>query len=324
MDEEQEIRKELEPIVEKHLELDSWNKRKWKPAQFFDFMKDEVYQEELQVLRKRALGLPDDILVVVVGSMITEEGLPNYAARGGVLGKDGTGISSNPWSRFYRWWNAEENQHGDALRQYLLLSGRVNMGAIDISVQNLNRNGFEQEPNMYQAIFYPMVQEPIARTGHLNTAKLAKEYGDTLLEDMCKKIGADETRHTSFYMDVGKKLFSLTPEESVIQFASLMKKGIEMPSRLMADERYKTPPTLYNHFTDVAIQSGMFTPVHYANILDSLNESLGIESLNLAGEADIAQGQLLRIPGLMRKAGDRRAKETHTPVPFDWIYERTA
>lgn len=84
-------------------------------------------------------GLPDDYFVVLVGDMITEEALPTYQTMINTLDgvKDETGASISPWAVWTRAWTAEENRHGDLLRNYLYLSGRVNMLMIERTLQYL-------------------------------------------------------------------------------------------------------------------------------------------------------------------------------------------
>ena len=323
---EREILTALEPAVIRGLkQFPSCADRGWRPAQFFNFMeKDGSYEDDLRKLREGASGLSDELLVAVVGQTVTEEALPNYAMRSSNIARDETGTSEKPWARWQRAWNAEENQHGDALHQHLLLGGRVDMASMDLSTQHLIFNGFDQNPNVYHMLFYPMFQEPVARLGHSNTANLASQQGDVNLAQMCRKIAGDEHRHTLFFRGMGQELFSLTPEKSTVEFASLMVQGIHMPSQLMADNSHGKPRTLYHNFANVATNIGVYTAEDYANILDSLNGYMGIKGLMLSGEAAKAQETLMKLPRIMRRIGERKAKEVYDPVPFDWIYGRVA
>ena len=50
----------------------------WQPQDHLPDPAEEGFLEDVVALRERALGLPDDYLVVLVGDMITEECLPTY------------------------------------------------------------------------------------------------------------------------------------------------------------------------------------------------------------------------------------------------------
>ena len=104
------------------------------PAQPFD-----AFSEQVRELRDRTAELPDEYLVVLVGDMITEDALPTYQTMINTLDgvRDGTGASASPWAKWTRSWTAEENHHGDLLRTYLYLSGRVDMRMIERTMQYL-------------------------------------------------------------------------------------------------------------------------------------------------------------------------------------------
>ena len=73
---------------------------------------DRAFAEELAELRAAAACVPDDVLVCLVGNMVTEEALPTYQSmfnRTDGVGDD-TGASAVPWARWIRGWTAEENR----------------------------------------------------------------------------------------------------------------------------------------------------------------------------------------------------------------------
>lgn len=113
----------------------------WQPQEFLPdpAVSKEEFMEQVAALRDRTAGLPDDYFVVLVGDMITEDALPTYQTMINTLDgvKDETGASSCPWASWTRAWTAEENRHGDLLRSYLYLSGRVDMKMIERTVQYL-------------------------------------------------------------------------------------------------------------------------------------------------------------------------------------------
>lgn len=113
----------------------------WQPQ---DFLPDpsrpkEEFLDQVRALRDRTAELPDEYFVVLVGDMITEDALPTYQTMINTLDgvRDETGASSSPWAQWTRAWTAEENRHGDLLRTYLYLSGRVDMLMIERTVQYL-------------------------------------------------------------------------------------------------------------------------------------------------------------------------------------------
>ena len=61
-----------------------------------------------------------------------------------------------PWARWTRAWVAEENRHGDLMNKYCYLSGRVNMKAVELTIQNLITSGMDPktENNPYYGFIY--------------------------------------------------------------------------------------------------------------------------------------------------------------------------
>lgn len=140
--EKMEIFKSLEPWASKWiLPLLKPVDMCWQPNEFLPdpARRDTDFFDEVRALRERAAGLPDEYFVVLVGDMITEDALPTYQTMINTLDgvRDETGASMSPWASWTRAWTAEENRHGDLLRTYLYLSGRVDMVMVERTVQYL-------------------------------------------------------------------------------------------------------------------------------------------------------------------------------------------
>lgn len=113
----------------------------WQPQEFLPdpSLSSDEFADQVRALRDRAAELPDDFFVVLVGDMITEDALPTYQTMINTLEgvRDESGAGSSPWALWTRGWTAEENRHGDLLRSYLYLSGRVDMLMVERTVQYL-------------------------------------------------------------------------------------------------------------------------------------------------------------------------------------------
>jgi len=108
-----EVIKSMEPFVEQHLEpLLKPVGESWQPSDFLPDLTKDDWREQVSDFRAHARELPDDLLVVLVGDMITEEALPTYQTwlnRPQGVG-DPTGSSRLPWARWGRGWTAEEGR----------------------------------------------------------------------------------------------------------------------------------------------------------------------------------------------------------------------
>ncbi|CAL5417101.1 unnamed protein product [Camellia sinensis] len=299
----------------------------WQPQHFLPDPSSDGFLDQVVELRERAMELPDDYFVVLVGDMITEEALPTYQSM--LNGYDGigdeTGSSLSPWAVWVRGWSAEENRHGDLLNKYLYLSGRVDMKQIEKTVQYLIGSGMDiqTENNPYLGLIYTSFQERATFISHGNTARLAKHYGDSNLAQICGTIASDEKRHEIAYTKIMENLFQIDPDAAVIAFANMMQKKIAMPAHWMYDGHDED---LFVHFSTVAQRLGVYTATDYANILEFLLDKWNVEKLStLSSEGRKAQDYVCGLGPKIRRLEERaqlRAKKTPV-IPFSWIFNRS-
>src|SRR6476620_2849821 len=130
-----EILAALSPEVEENLSLLAPVDKAWQPADYLPDLAAPDWQEQLTRFRAPAQEISDEALVVLVGDMVTEEALPNYAISLNLIARDDRGDSPDPWARWMRGWTSEENRHGDLLNAYLRLTGRVDMRSVEVTTQ---------------------------------------------------------------------------------------------------------------------------------------------------------------------------------------------
>jgi acyl-[acyl-carrier-protein] desaturase len=297
----------------------------WQPSDFLPDLRGEDWAEQLRVFRGPANELSDEVLVVLVADMVTEEALPSYAVSLNLLARDTTGVSPAPWAQWTRGWTAEENRHGDLLNAYLRLTGRVNMRSIETTIHHLLSSGFEPRayPDLYGGLVYTAFQERATKVSHANVGKLAGAAGDATLQRICQKIAADEARHESFYTKMMGRVFELDPEAALETCRTLLRRVIAMPGRKMYDGQ---DPDLFEHFAAVAQRLGVYTVTDYASIIEHLVKTWGIASLVVSGKAARAQDYLCGLAGQYRKLAESVSQNLANAekVPFSWIDGRKA
>jgi acyl-[acyl-carrier-protein] desaturase len=330
-----ELVKTLGPYLETQvLPLLKDTSKCWQPADFLPESSDPDFLDKVLELRKRSDKLPDDYLVVFVGDMITEEALPTYMAMLNTLDgvRDETGASPTPWGNWTRTWTAEENRHGDVMNKYMYLTGRVNMRAIEVTIQNLIGSGMDPktENNPYLGFIYTSFQERATKISHGNTARHALEYGDEVLAKICGSIASDEGRHEVAYQRIIDAIYEKDPNGATMAFADMMKKQIVMPAHLMDDGEHlkKTGRNLFVDFSSVAERTETYTAMDYADIMEHLNERWKIgERSDLTGEACEAAEYLMKLPDRIRKlterAQARKAKSKVQTSNFSWVFDRS-
>lgn len=297
----------------------------WQPTDFLPDLQSDNWREEIAKFRDPSQQLSDEVLVVLVGDMITEEALPNYAVSLNLIARDPTGTSKEPWAKWMRGWVSEENRHGDLLNAYLRLTGRVDMRAVEVTVHNLINNGFNPRTgsDLYSGLIYTSFQERATKISHARVGKLAEKQGDANLAKICKKIAADESRHEAFYTRMMGEVMKRDAERGVILFRNLMRRVIAMPGKLMDDGQ---DPDLFEHFSAVAQRMDVYTARDYADILEHLVKTWDVASLSVTGEAAEAQQMLCSQAEKIHDMADAVTESVAKKpiVPFSWIHGRSA
>ena len=278
----------------------------------------------MECFRETAEAVSDDLLVVLVGDMVTEEALPSYSMALNGLVRDEEGDGPAPWALWLRGWTAEENRHGDLLNAYLRLTGRVHMRAIERTVHALIVNGFNPKSGAdpYNLLVYTSFQERATRVSHSNVGRMAARDGDPNLARICGVIAGDEARHEAFYTRMMGEVLQHDPAGGILAFRSMLRGTIAMPGRFMDDGR---DPDLFDHFAVVAQRTNVYTVRDYASIIEHLVKAWDIAGRSVTGEAARAQEELCRQPERYERLAERTAAAMakQPPRAFSWIRDRT-
>ncbi len=318
-----EVIKSMEGFVQENLStlLKPVNES-WQPSDFLPDLTKDNWKEQVAEFRGRANDLPDDLLVILVGDMITEEALPTYQTwlnrLEGVT--DLTGSSGSSWARWSRGWTSEENRHGDLLNKYLYLTGRVNMQAVETTIHHLINNGFDPQTgnDPYLGFVYTSFQERATKISHRNVGTLAMRAGEDRLHKICGMIAGDEARHERAYKLFMSKVFELDPAGAVLAFGKMMKAKIAMPALLMHDGK---DDNLYAKFSLVAQKAGVYTAKDYAEIINTLVDEWKITGLQGLSDASAkAQEYLCGLAERYQRLAER--VKISGSEKFSWIYDR--
>ncbi|HKJ82319.1 MAG TPA: acyl-ACP desaturase [Ignavibacteriaceae bacterium] len=319
-----EVIKGMEDFVGKNIDnlLKPINES-WQPSDMLPDMTAENWREQISEFRQRAEALPDELLVVLIGDMVTEEALPTYQTFLNRLSgiKDETGASNSPWAQWTRGWTSEENRHGDLLNKYLFLTGKVDMRAVETTIHHLIRNGFDTQTgnDPYLGFIYTSFQERATKISHSNVARMAKKAGDERLHKICGLIAGDEARHEKAYRLFMQKVFEVDPVEAILSFAKMMKLKITMPAHLMHDGKDKS---LFTNFSNIAQRIEVYTAKDYAEIISNLVKGWEVERIKgLSGMAAKAQDYLCNLSERYLKVATRFSLAGQS-AKFSWIFDR--
>lgn len=300
----------------------------WQPQDYLPDLTGPDYIDQIKDLREAAAGIPDEVFVVLVGDMVTEEALPTYQTLLNTFEgcDDPIGTTDSPWARWSRGWTSEENRHGDLLNKYLYLSGKCDMRSIEVTIQHLITSGFNPgaRKDPYRGFLYTSFQERATKVSHGNVGKLAKEYGAKDLQKICAKIAGDEGRHEKAYQAFSTEILKRDPDGLLMEFGDMMRGQIVMPAELMTDGK---DAKLYENFSEVAQRLEVYTAIDYADIIQHLVDHWKIGELTgLSPEAEKEQEYICRLPDRYRKLATRsmnqKKKGEVVPQSFGWIFDR--
>jgi len=313
----------MSDFVQENLQFLAPIEKAWQPSDFLPDLTAENWREQVEAFRQPAQDISDELLVVLVGDMVTEEALPSYAVSLNQIADEKYGDTDRPWSKWLRWWTAEENRHGDLLNAYLRLTGRVDMHAIELTIHYLIANGFNPKtfPNPYNGLIYTSFQERATRISHGNAGKLVGQIGDNNLAKICQRIAGDESRHEAFYTRCFGKVLDLDPDAAMICLKDMLRTVIAMPGRLMYDGK---DPDLFDHFAIIAQRVGVYTIHDYASIIDHLVKTWNIAGRSVSGKAAKAQEYVCRQSDRYLRFADEMtaAIKAQPPIAFSWIHGR--
>lgn len=304
----------------------------WQPQDYLPDLTKDSWLEEVTELREMAAEVSDEVLVVLIGDMVTEEALPTYQTLLNTFEgcDDPTGASDTPWARWSRGWTSEENRHGDLLNKYLYLGGRCDMRSIEVTIQHLITSGFNPGAQMdpYRGFVYTSFQERATKISHGNVGRLARDNGDKNLQRICAKIAGDEGRHEKAYQRFSTEILDRDPNGLLAVFADMMKGQIVMPAELMTDGQ---DSDLYENFSAVAQKLEVYTAIDYADIIEHLVKHWKLEDLDgLSSDGEKDREYLCKLAPRFRKLANRAMnkvrKATEDEIPtrsFNWIHGRS-
>jgi acyl-[acyl-carrier-protein] desaturase len=231
---------ELEPVVERNLNRHLSMRKDWNPHDYIPWSDGKNYY---------ALGgedwdpeqsqLSEVAQVAMVQNLLTEDNLPSYHREIAMnFGMDGA------WGQWVNRWTAEENRHGIALRDYLVVTRAVDPVALEeLRVEQVTRGfspGQNQQGDMFaeslfDSVIYVTFQELATRVSHRNTGKACEE---PIADQLLQRVSADENLHMIFYRDVTEAGLEMAPNQAMKCLHRVLR-NFKMPGYTVPEFRRK-------------------------------------------------------------------------------------
>lgn len=221
---------ELEPVVEENLNRHEKMAQEWHPHDYvpwsqgrdFAFLGGEDWAPEQSRLDATAKA-------AMITNLLTEDNLPSYhreiATR---FSRDGA------WGTWVGRWTAEENRHGIAIRDYLVVTRGVDPVELERARMDYMTSGYDSgDKTPLEAVAYVSFQELATRVSHRNTGRATN---DPVADQMLARIAKDENLHMVFYRNIVAAALDIAPDETMRAIADEVI-GFEMPGATMAGFR---------------------------------------------------------------------------------------
>jgi acyl-[acyl-carrier-protein] desaturase len=233
---------ELEPVVEKYMNRHESMHKNWNPHDYIPWSDGKnFYALGGQDWAPEQSQLSDLAQVAMVQNLMTEDNLPSYHREIAMnFGLDGA------WGQWVNRWTAEENRHGIALRDYLVVTRAVDPVELEkLRLEVVNR-GFSPGQNhqvrddifaesLFDSVIYVTFQELATRISHRNTGKVCN---DTIADQLLGKISGDENLHMIFYRDVSEAGFEIAPNQAMRSLHKILR-NFQMPGFQVPEFRRK-------------------------------------------------------------------------------------
>jgi acyl-[acyl-carrier-protein] desaturase len=308
-----EVLKCLELKVKEWIASHVAKRKLWFSSDFIP-TEEKMTEDKISVkanLMERAKGIKDNVRVALALNLLTEEGLPHFHT----LITKYLGDESF-WAKWTNMWTAEEDRHGNAIRDYVRDSHLFNFREVELMQYHYVESGFNPDLDMdpYKVFVYTTLQERATQISHKNTGKAAGEE-EPLIYGILSSIAADEAKHFSFYRNVFKEILKIDPNGGLISAADIMP-TIDMPGVSMPN---------FREIADVVRRTGIYTPWHYKEIVEELITYWEIDTLSGLSEiAAKAQEKIMYIPARLKKIAQYiEQRTTSKTFSFDLIYNRS-
>lgn len=235
-----DLLRELEPVVEKNLNRHLSMHKAWNPHDYIPWSDGKnFYALGGQDWDPEQSKLSDVAQVAMVQNLMTEDNLPSYHREIAMsFGMDGA------WGQWVNRWTAEENRHGIALRDYLVVTRAVDPVELELLRLEVVNRGFSPGQNhqgdlfcenIFDSILYVTFQELATRISHRNTGRACNE---TIADQLLAKVSHDENLHMIFYRDVSEAGMEIAPNKAMKSLHRVLR-NFKMPGFSVPEFRRK-------------------------------------------------------------------------------------
>ncbi|MCV7230626.1 acyl-ACP desaturase [Mycolicibacterium komossense] len=235
-----QLLRELSPVVEQNINRHMQMRKDWNPHDYIPWSDGKnFYALGGQDWDPEQSKLSEVAQTAMVQNLLTEDNLPSYHRE----------IAMNfsmddPWGFWVNRWTAEENRHGIALRDYLVVTRAIDPVELEVLRLEQVTRGFSPGQNqqgdmfaesLFDSVMYVSFQELATRVSHRNTGKACNE---PIADQLLARVSADENLHMIFYRDVSGAGLDIAPNQAMKSLHRVLR-NFKMPGYTVPDFRRK-------------------------------------------------------------------------------------
>lgn len=295
---DQDILRELTPVVETLLERHLETSKEWFPHEYVpygrgrDHEPGHVWSEEDADLA--GAQLTPEVRSALLVNLLTEDNLPYYFRTvEKMFGADGA------WGAWVRRWTAEEGRHSMVIYGYLMTTRAIDPVELERSRMIQVSKGETPDPgSTHEGFVYLALQELATRISHRNTGL---QIGDPVGYEVMKRVTGDENLHQLFYRDLATAAVQVAPNEMMIAMEKQVR-NFAMPGTGIPD---------FDRHAAAIARAGIYDlQIHHEQILAPvvLRQWDAPNIAGLSGEGAEAQERLMKRMATSERVAKRYAE----------------
>jgi acyl-[acyl-carrier-protein] desaturase len=191
--------------------------------------RSDLFHDQITGKPRDRSQLSPELYLAVETALLTEVNLPWFTTELHTTFKGSLQVLVD----FVHTWTAEEDQHGELLDFYLLLTNNGDALARRKLRKKVIEGGFHTGlTTPLETMVYTTIQERATMVFYLNVAK-ACEKEDPGLSAILRRLAKDETLHFAFYRDATQAHLQIQP--NMVELVTDVMMNFEMPGRGMPD-----------------------------------------------------------------------------------------
>ncbi|MET9213418.1 MULTISPECIES: acyl-ACP desaturase [unclassified Nocardia] len=229
---------ELEPVAASNVDRHLSTAKDWHPHDYVPWDEGRNFAAMGGIdWDQQQSQLSDVAKAAMITNLLTEDNLPSYHREiAENFSKDGA------WGTWVGRWTAEENRHGIAIRDYLVVTRGVDPVALEQARMIHMTNGYSamavvdakagdtdiragSVAGLLYSVAYVTFQELATRVSHRNTGRVCD---DPIADRLLARIATDENLHMIFYRNLCEAALDLAPDQA-IEAISIIVRGFQMP-----------------------------------------------------------------------------------------------